>query len=537
MDAPVPAPASPAADPGPTLETPSPLDPTVPSPEDWAKNSSLSGASVAPDPLPGGWRFYLTFLFQPYRLAHWFATAVDGTEPNSWSLGTLYRGPLNSRAFPMAMLKPLFWRLLLLTCGPLLCLCIVLPLGPWSGSAAFPLPCAMLATLLAFALIGIQRNIHVILIPGTLFTFPVAWWIWHGSSWSSWHPAAAFGMWTAAGLLGALGASKLDAFRAAGCAWGVMAGGIATALSPSIHEHLGWWFGGYFAIGMVSGAGDMASQYGDNESPGAWRRALLCLSSYGLGLWTYRLLSGNPEPPPVATLLMLGFFLGSTRWLDTLAVNLIQVILYLLEWRFGIKTLRYSPNLWHDAHGKTKILSRHLCLASQHDPVFQRVMQASHASTADRFNWLLTMRRMAPDVFVSYNTRDKEMVQKLVQSLESAGVKVWLDSRALGFRKPGWESRLQDGLFFCSLVVICLGPHGFGRWQRQEYEISLKGRGKHQYLPLASLLLPGASAPPPEFGSFHGFDLRESDPDAPDLFGEAAAEIAGQARERRPKAA
>jgi hypothetical protein len=73
-----------------------------------------------------------------------------------------------------------------------------------------------------------------------------------------------------------------------------------------------------------------------------------------------------------------------------------------------------------------------------------------------------------PRVFISHSSKDKAFVESLVEYLEKAGVKTWLDSRQL---KPGDSivAGIQDGLTDSDYIVLVLSHNSVtSRWVQAE---------------------------------------------------------------------
>lgn len=72
------------------------------------------------------------------------------------------------------------------------------------------------------------------------------------------------------------------------------------------------------------------------------------------------------------------------------------------------------------------------------------------------------------DVFVSYNTRDKQQVRRIAESLRSEGLKVWFDEWVI---QPGDDIYLaiEYGLEASKVLVLCLSSHALSSdWVRLE---------------------------------------------------------------------
>jgi hypothetical protein len=101
------------------------------------------------------------------------------------------------------------------------------------------------------------------------------------------------------------------------------------------------------------------------------------------------------------------------------------------------------------------------------------------------------------DLFLSYNSRDREIVVRVQKLLQRHSVKTFLDRENL---TPGmsWQSELEKAISQARAVAVFIGREGLGDWQRPEKELALV----HQVLeqkagrcfPVIPVLLPGAKA-------------------------------------------
>ena len=121
------------------------------------------------------------------------------------------------------------------------------------------------------------------------------------------------------------------------------------------------------------------------------------------------------------------------------------------------------------------------------------------------------------DLFLSYNSRDRAVVQQVRTLLAARGLSVFFDCEDL---RAGlfWFEPLQQALGRVRGVVVFLGPYGLGRWQRYEMALALDRQTKEPTFPVIPVPLPGSQA-----GDYSGFlllntyaDLRDEleDPDA-----------------------
>lgn len=76
------------------------------------------------------------------------------------------------------------------------------------------------------------------------------------------------------------------------------------------------------------------------------------------------------------------------------------------------------------------------------------------------------------DVFLSYNRKDLENVERLVGLLRDGGVSVWYDDEL----NPGenWLQELEEHLKRSKSCLICYGPSGLSGWQRLEKDQAVR---------------------------------------------------------------
>jgi len=95
------------------------------------------------------------------------------------------------------------------------------------------------------------------------------------------------------------------------------------------------------------------------------------------------------------------------------------------------------------------------------------------------------------DVFVSHNGLEKALIERLCLALQAAGIQPWFDEWALS---PGdeWIREVEVVLDAVPVVLVCVGVHGFERWQDAQRQVALERAisvGKSTVVPV---LLPGA---------------------------------------------
>ena len=118
------------------------------------------------------------------------------------------------------------------------------------------------------------------------------------------------------------------------------------------------------------------------------------------------------------------------------------------------------------------------------------------------------------DVFLSYNSRDRQDVVAIGERLKERGILPWLDIWEL---RPGtrWQKELHKHLTAIKSAAVFIGPSGIGPWEELETESLLRDIAKHDR-PVIPVILSGCEGSP-EFPPFldllHAVDMREPWPD------------------------
>jgi CHASE3 domain sensor protein/energy-coupling factor transporter ATP-binding protein EcfA2 len=98
------------------------------------------------------------------------------------------------------------------------------------------------------------------------------------------------------------------------------------------------------------------------------------------------------------------------------------------------------------------------------------------------------------DVFLSHNSRDRAVVERIAQRLKRAGLEPWLDKWSL---TPGgeWQRELGAGLDASVACAVFVGAHDLGAWELQELAVALDRAAKQQGFRVFPVLLPGVEEP------------------------------------------
>jgi hypothetical protein len=118
------------------------------------------------------------------------------------------------------------------------------------------------------------------------------------------------------------------------------------------------------------------------------------------------------------------------------------------------------------------------------------------------------------DVFLCYNSEDRETIKQIGEQLKELGILPWLDEWEL---RPGlpWQSALEMQIKQVKSAAVFVGKRGVGPWQRQEVG-TLLGKFVKRRSPVIPVLLQDAPKKPklPLFlDNMTWVDFRIQDPD------------------------
>ncbi|MFN7927040.1 MAG: TIR domain-containing protein [Blastocatellia bacterium] len=104
-------------------------------------------------------------------------------------------------------------------------------------------------------------------------------------------------------------------------------------------------------------------------------------------------------------------------------------------------------------------------------------------------------QQRSSDLFLSYNTRDREYVLRVQQMLCTRGIATFLDCQHLTVGLS-WRDEIEAALNKVNAVAVFIGSDGFGRVQRGEKNLALDRQEfatkAGQRFPVIPILLPGA---------------------------------------------
>src|SRR3954470_7176225 len=111
------------------------------------------------------------------------------------------------------------------------------------------------------------------------------------------------------------------------------------------------------------------------------------------------------------------------------------------------------------------------------------------------------------DIFLSYNTRDHQAVERIGRWLMDHGLTCFIDRWYLVPGMP-WPVALEQALERSKAVAVFLGPGEMGRWQQREQHLAVD-RQTLARIPVVPVLLPGSDPPLGFLALNTGVDLRD----------------------------
>lgn len=119
------------------------------------------------------------------------------------------------------------------------------------------------------------------------------------------------------------------------------------------------------------------------------------------------------------------------------------------------------------------------------------------------------------DVFISYNSRDRDAVQYIVQQLKANGILPWFDIEQV---RPGSPVQriLNQQIKKIRAAAVFVGKQGLGPWQNAEQEAWIARFAKRKAASVIPVILvdsPRQPKLPPLLERFAWVDFRKSDPD------------------------
>lgn len=95
------------------------------------------------------------------------------------------------------------------------------------------------------------------------------------------------------------------------------------------------------------------------------------------------------------------------------------------------------------------------------------------------------------DVFLSYNSADRDVVASIAERLQGERLEPWWDRWALTPGVP-WQEEIVEGLRASGACAVLVGPTGIGAWAREELAVAHDLAAKDRNFRIFMVLLPGA---------------------------------------------
>jgi hypothetical protein len=100
--------------------------------------------------------------------------------------------------------------------------------------------------------------------------------------------------------------------------------------------------------------------------------------------------------------------------------------------------------------------------------------------------------RYVYDAFISYNSKDSEVVEEISRQLEDGfGLHVWKDTWELSGGED-WIDTLPEAISSSKSVVAFVGANGVGPWHREEIKVGLQRAVRDKSIRVIPVALPGA---------------------------------------------
>src|SRR4051812_25946485 len=95
------------------------------------------------------------------------------------------------------------------------------------------------------------------------------------------------------------------------------------------------------------------------------------------------------------------------------------------------------------------------------------------------------------DVFISYNSQDRVLVDELIERLKGRFIRSWVDDGELPPGTAGFQRKIEEALVDAPAAIIAVGPAGMGRWQEFEVDLCLE-QSMRRSIRVIPILLPGS---------------------------------------------
>ena len=112
-----------------------------------------------------------------------------------------------------------------------------------------------------------------------------------------------------------------------------------------------------------------------------------------------------------------------------------------------------------------------------------------------------TEKRSTARVFISYNSKDRLPVERIVRKITSSGISVWFDQWNLIAGEP-WQPAIEQALLACDSCAVFVGRSATGPWQHEEMRYAINRRVHSVGFAVIPVFLPGSPREPGGLSDF-----------------------------------
>lgn len=102
------------------------------------------------------------------------------------------------------------------------------------------------------------------------------------------------------------------------------------------------------------------------------------------------------------------------------------------------------------------------------------------------------MNENSYNVFISYNSKNKQIALSFARQLTDFGLRVWFDAWRLIPGQP-WQEAMEKALTASQCIVVLVGEDGFGKWENEEMRVGIEGQISDPTRNVIPVLLPGGN--------------------------------------------
>lgn len=76
------------------------------------------------------------------------------------------------------------------------------------------------------------------------------------------------------------------------------------------------------------------------------------------------------------------------------------------------------------------------------------------------------------DVFISYNSTNRNQVRRIADKLRNKGIRVWFDEWSI-LKGQEFQKQIEEGISKSRAVAVFVGAEGLGPWEDAEFRAVL----------------------------------------------------------------